>query len=103
MKTIGQQVAQNTKDIAEIKQQQDVAAESWNYNNEELFAKKEGYERKTIKRFFNEMNDESVKNIKFIRPDGTFKVYDISNGSQAYSEFKKDFRECGHDLLLLLD
>ena len=39
------------------------------------------------------MNDESVKNIKFERADGTFKIYDISNGSQAYSEFRKDFRE----------
>ena len=39
------------------------------------------------------MNDESVKNIKFIRPDGTFKIYDTSTGSKAYSEFKKDFRE----------
>ena len=39
------------------------------------------------------MNDESVKNIKFIRPDGTFKIYATSTGSKAYADFKKDFKE----------
>lgn len=68
--------------VANLEREVGIAAESkWNYNNEQKFAKKDGYERQTIKRFFNEMNDESVKNIKFIRPDGTFKLYDISNGS----------------------
>lgn len=40
------------------------------------------------------MNDSSVKNIKLIRADGTFKIYDtVSDPSKAYSEFKQDFRE----------
>ena len=71
------------------------AAESrkWNFNDQ-LLSDKAALERQTIKRFFSEMNDSSVKNIKLIRADGTFKIYDtVSDPSKAYSEFKQDFRE----------
>ena len=93
--TIGQQVAKNTQDIKELQQDLSRAAESrkWNYNDQ-LFAERTALERQTIKRFFNEMNDSSVKNIKLVRTDGTFKIYDtVSDPSKAYSEFKQDFRE----------
>ena len=70
------------------------AAESskWNFNNE-VRTNKAGFERMAIKRFFNEMNDSNVKYIKFVRADGTFKMYDTSRASESYAAFKKDFRE----------
>ena len=64
----------------------------WNFNNE-VRTNKAGFERMAIKRFFNEMNDSSVKYIKFVRADGTFKMYDTSRASESYAAFKKDFRE----------
>ena len=80
--------------VANLEKEVGIAAESWNYNDEQVFGNRVGFERCTIKRFFNEMNDPGVKSIKFIRNDGTFKLYDLSNGSEAYSQFKGDFREC---------
>ena len=65
---------------------------SWNYNDE-IHTNKVGLERATIKRFFNELNDTNVKEIKFVSESGKVKTYETSKGSAAYSEFKKDFKE----------
>lgn len=95
MMTIGQQVVKNTQDIKEIQQDLNTATESrkWSFNDQ-LFTERTALERQTIRRFFNEMNDSSVKNIKLVRADGTFKIYDTaSDPSKAYCEFKQDFRE----------
>ena len=67
-------------------------SDTWNFNNEQ-YTTKQGLERLTIKRFFNEMNDPCVKSIKFVGVDGKVKEYSTDAGSNAYSEFKKDFRE----------
>ena len=66
--------------------------ENWNFNDEQ-FTDKIGMDRLTIRRFFNEMNNPEVKNIKFVRTNGTFKIYDTSKGSEAYASFKNDFKE----------
>lgn len=46
-----------------------------------------------IKRFFNDLNDPSVKEIKFVSESGNVKTYETAKGSEAYADFKKDFRE----------
>lgn len=65
---------------------------SWNFNDQ-MMTNKVGLERATIKRFFNELNDGSVKEIKFVSESGNVKSYETANGSAAYTEFKKDFKE----------
>ena len=78
--------------VAKLEQEVGIAAESWNFNNEQ-FTNKAGLERLAIKRFFNEINDPSVKRVVFVSESGEKKVYDTSVGSTAYADFKRDFRE----------
>ena len=69
---------------------------NWNFNNQQL-TNKAGVERFTIKRFFNELNDQNVKEIVLVESTNgkttKLKRYSTSDGSKAYAEFKKDFRE----------
>ena len=69
-----------------------LTVESWNFNDEQL-TNKAGIERLAIKRFFNEINDPAVKEIKFVSESGEVKTYYTNAGSSAYAAFKKDFRE----------
>ena len=78
--------------VANLEQAVGIASESWNFNNEQ-YTNKAGLERLTIKRFFNEMNDPSVKEIVFVSESGEKKTYYTNAGSEAYAAFKKDFRE----------
>ena len=78
--------------VANLEKEVGIAAESWNFNNEQ-YTNKSGLERLTIKRFFNEMNDPSVKEIVFVSESGEKKTYYTNAGSSAYAAFKKDFRE----------
>ena len=65
--------------------------------NNEVRTNKAGFERMAIKRFFNELNDESVKEIVLVESMNgkttKLKRYLTSEGSKSYAEFKKDFRE----------
>lgn len=94
VKTIGQQVAQNTKDIEELKKG-NVMSESttkWNFNGKQN-TDKQGMERLAISTFFKTLNESNIKGIKFVDFNGNVKKYDLSNGSSAYAQFKKDFKE----------
>ena len=78
--------------VANLEKEVGIAAESWNFNNE-VQTNKAGLERLTIRRFFNEMNDPSVKEIVFVSESGEKKTYYTNSGSAAYVAFKKDLRE----------
>ena len=78
--------------VANLEKEVGIAAESWNFNNEQ-FTNKSGLERLTIRRFFKEMNDPSVKEIVFVSESGEKKTYYTNAGGAAYAAFKKDFRE----------
>ena len=78
--------------MARVEQELGLAAESWNFNDQ-MMTNKVGLERATIKRFFNELNDPSVKTIKFVSESGEVKTYETAKGSSAYADFKKDFKE----------
>lgn len=78
--------------VANLEKEVGIASESWNFNDEQ-FTNKSGLERLTIRRFFNEMNDPSMKEIVFVSESGEKKTYYTNAGSEAYAAFKKDFRE----------
>ena len=79
--------------VANLEKEVGIAAEStWNFNDEQ-YTNKAGLERLAIKRFFNEINDPGVKEIKFVSESGEVKTYYTNAGSSAYAAFKKDFRE----------
>lgn len=80
--------------VANLEKQVGIAESStqWNYNNEQL-TNKAGIERCAIKRFFNEMNNPDVTEIRFKDIDGNTRTYYTNAGSSAYSQFKKDFKE----------
>ena len=85
-------MAQNTADIQELKQALSESATKWNFNDEQL-VDKSTMERLAISTFFKQLNESNVGSIVFVDQNGKKKTYEVNDGSRAYSEFKKDFRE----------
>lgn len=91
----GGDLEQRVSNIEKALKDKKILSESsmnWNFNDQQM-TNKVGIERATIKRFFNELNDPSVKEIKFVSESGNVKTYETSKGSSAYADFKKDFKE----------